>query len=77
MKKIQVAVRKKGATEAKTLDDAQMALKTTLERLRKKGLNPMQMCQKLTEHRVVPPGGGEWSYERVVAECENFKIALH
>ncbi|OED42928.1 hypothetical protein ACH42_11410 [Endozoicomonas sp. (ex Bugula neritina AB1)] len=77
MKQVKVAVRKKGTTESKTLNDADIELKSILERLRKKGLNPMQMCQKLGEHQVSPPGGGDWSYDRVVAECEKFKIALH
>ena len=77
MKQVKVAVRQKGSTETRTLNEADMELKTILERLRKKGLNPMQMCHKLAEHQVSAPGGGEWSYDRVVAECEKFKIALH
>ena len=74
MKQVKVAVRKKGAKEATTLDSDQEELKNTLLRLRKKGLNPMQMCHKLTEHQVVPPGGGEWSYDRVVEECQRLNI---
>lgn len=77
MKQVQIAVRKKGSREATVLDDTQQELKNTLERLRKKGLNPMQMCHKLVEHNVVPPGGGEWSYDRVVQECERLDVPYH
>ena len=77
MKQVKVAVRKKGTTETKAFSEADMELKTILERLRKKGLNPMQICQKLGEHQVSAPGGGAWSYDQVVAECDKFKIPLH
>ncbi len=77
MKQMKVAVRKKGARESLELSEVDKVLKTTLEKLRKKGLNPMQMCQKLIEHQVQPPVDGEWSYDRVVAECEKFRIPLH
>ena len=77
MKPIKVAVRKKGASDSASFSEADEELKMVLERLRKKGLNPMQMCNKLVEHEVSAPGGGAWSYDRVVAECEKFKIPLH
>ena len=77
MKQVKIAVRKKGSKEAAVLDEAQQELKNTLERLRKKGLNPMQMCHKLVEHSVAPPGGGEWSYDRVVQECERLDVPYH
>lgn len=74
MKQVKVAVRKKGARESHAPDEADTELKSVLERLRKKGLNPMQMCQKLIEHHVTPPGGGDWSYDRVVEECHRLKV---
>ena len=77
MKQVKVAVRKKGSKDAAVLDDVQQELKNTLERLRKKGLNPMQMSHKLVEHNVAPPGGGEWDYDRVVQECERLGVPYH
>ena len=58
MKQIKVAVRKKGIQEStQEFSEADNELKQTLERLAKKGLNPMQICQKLIEHDVKHPGG--------------------
>ncbi|MFK0571666.1 hypothetical protein [Endozoicomonas sp.] len=74
MKQIKVAVRKKGSKPAQALNEVDNELKQTLERLAKKGLNPMQMCQKLIEHGVHHPGGGDWTYDRVVEECERLKV---
>ena len=74
MKQIHVAVRKKGSKSAQTLSESDNELKQTLERLTKKGLNPMQMCQKLIEHGTSYPGKGEWSYDRVVQECQRLKV---
>ena len=45
MKQIKVAVRKKGSRDSRELSEADVEMKQTLERLAKKGLNPMQMCQ--------------------------------
>ena len=74
MKQIKVAVRKKGSKNAQEFSEGDNELKQTLERLAKKGLNPMQMCQKLIEHDVKHPGGGDWTYDRVVEECERLKV---
>lgn len=74
MKQVKVAIRKKGSRSAQEFSEADSELKQTLERLAKKGLNPMQMCQKLTEHGVRHPGGGEWTYDSVVEECERLKV---
>ena len=74
MKQIKVAVRKKGSKSTQSLSDVDNELKQTLERLAKKGLNPMQMCQKLIEHGVEHPDGGDWTYDRVVEECERLKV---
>ncbi len=74
MKQIKVAVRKRGARDSHELSEADVEMKQTLERLAKKGLNPMQMCQKLNEHHVHHPGGGDWTYDRVVEECERLKV---
>lgn len=74
MKQIKVAVRKKGSRDSQELSEADVEMKQTLERLAKKGLNPMQICQKLNEHDVHPPGGGDWTYDRVVEECERLKV---
>ncbi len=74
MKPIQVAVRKKGSKSTQTLSDADNELKQTLERLNKKGLNPMQICQKMLEQGVSYPGEGDWTYDRVVAQCQRLKI---
>ena len=74
MKQIKVAVRKKGSRDSHELSEADVEMKQTLERLAKKGLNPMQMCQKLNEHNVHYPGGGDWTYDRVVEECERLKV---
>lgn len=74
MKQIKVAVRKKGSRDSRELSEADAEMKQTLERLAKKGLNPMQMCQKLNEHNVYHPGGGDWTYDRVVEECERLKV---
>lgn len=74
MKQIKVAVRKKGSRDSRELSEADVEMKQTLERLAKKGLNPMQMCQKLNEHDVNHPGGGDWTYDRVVEECERLKV---
>ena len=74
MKQIKVAVRKKGSRDSRELNETDVEMKQTLERLAKKGLNPMQMCQKLNEHDVCHPGGGDWTYDRVVEECERLKV---
>ena len=74
MKQIKVAVRKKGSRDSRELTETDVEMKQTLERLAKKGLNPMQMCQKLNEHNVGHPGGGDWTYDRVVEECERLKV---
>ena len=74
MKQIKVAVRKKGSKSTLEFSEADNELKQTLERLAKKGLNPMQMCQKLIEHDVKHPGGGDCTYDRVVEECERLKV---
>ena len=73
MKQMKVAVRKKGSKIAQELSEADNELKQILERLTKKGLNPMQMCQKLIEHGVQHPGG-DWTYDRVVEECGRLKV---
>ncbi len=74
MKQVKVAVRKKGSRDSRELSEADVEMKQTLERLAKKGLNPMQICQKLNEHNVHHPGGGDWTYDRVVEECERLKV---
>ena len=74
MKQIKVAVRKKGSHSVAKMSEADEELKQTLERLEKKGLNPMQMCQKLIEHSVKYPGEGGWTYDRVVEECTRLKV---
>lgn len=74
MKQIKVAVRKKGSKSTQALSEVDYELKQTLERLAKKGLNPMQMCQKLIEHGVQHPGSGDWTYDSVVEECQRLKI---
>ena len=79
MKQIKVAVRKKGqvsagSEEGRSHDEA---LRQTLERLVKKGLNPMQMCLKLIEHEEPAPEGQVWSYDLVVSECKRLKIGHH
>ena len=77
MKQIKVVARQKGSRDSQSLNETQQELKATLRRLRKKGLNPMQMSHKLTEHQVVPPGGGEWTYDRVVEECKKLDVPTH
>ena len=75
MKQVKVIVGKKGSHERqKRLNEADEELKGTLERLKKKGLNPMQMCNKLIEHDVPLPGGSIWDYDRVVNECKRLKV---
>ncbi|MET4693548.1 hypothetical protein [Endozoicomonas lisbonensis] len=75
MKQIKVSVGKKGAhDEHEQLNSIDAELKSTLERLKKKGFNPMQMCNKLIEHKVTAPDGLPWSYDLVVSECKRLKI---
>ncbi|MGI9275565.1 MAG: hypothetical protein ACR2PT_12060 [Endozoicomonas sp.] len=74
MKQIKVAVKKRGEKEGEEPPESACVLKSTLERLKKKGLNPMQMSQKLTEHGVSAPDGQSWNYELVVAECKRLKV---
>lgn len=75
MKQIKVSVGKKGAhNQREHLDGVDTKLKSTLERLKKKGLNPMQMCNKLIEHEVAAPKENVWSYDLVVSECKRLKI---
>ena len=63
MKQIKVAVAKKGTHDQQSLSAEEQALQQILQRLHKKGLNPMQICHKLIEHEVAPPEGEEWSYD--------------
>ncbi|MDD7804183.1 MAG: hypothetical protein PUP46_01130 [Endozoicomonas sp. (ex Botrylloides leachii)] len=74
MKQLKVSVNKKGKHDRKTADNDNPELRILLERLKKKGLNPMQMCQKLQEHKVAPPSGEIWSYDLVVDQCKKLKI---
>ncbi|MRI34733.1 hypothetical protein EOPP23_17255 [Endozoicomonas sp. OPT23] len=78
MKQIKVAVRKKGEPDSSTdMQAHDSELRKTLERLLKKGLNPMQVCQKLIEHNEAAPEGKDWSYDLVVSECQRLKIDHH
>lgn len=74
MKRIKVAVAKKGTHDQQTLSADAQALQQTLQRLHKKGLNPMQICHKLIEHEVAHPEGKVWSYDQVVHQCQRFGI---
>ena len=75
MKQIKVSVGKKGThDEQEQFSDMDAELRSTLERLKKKGLNPMQMCNKLIEHEVTAPNDLSWSYDLVVSECRRLKI---
>ena len=74
MKQVKVQVRQKGSKVKAALRPEDTDLKSVLERLKKKELNPMQMCQKLIEHGVMPLDGGEWSYDKVVEECIRLKV---
>ncbi|AMO57285.1 hypothetical protein GZ77_16195 [Endozoicomonas montiporae] len=75
MKQVKVSVGKKGShDEQGQLNGIDAELRSTLERLKKKGLNPMQMCNKLIEHEVAAPGGLAWSYDLVVSECKRLKV---
>ena len=76
MKQIKVAVRKKGSRASTDVSEQDQELKQTLERLAKKGMNPMQMCQKLIEHGTRFPGEGSWTYDHVVEECRRLKVDL-
>lgn len=73
MKPIKVNVSKRGA-HSDGLGEADEALRQVLERLQKKGLNPMQICTRLTEQGVVPPEGDHWDYDLVVALCRKLKV---
>ncbi len=79
MKQIKVAVRKKGQPISSVEEDTgyDEELRKTLERLIKKGLNPMQVCQKLIEHSEPAPQGVSWNYDLVVSECKRLKIDHH
>ncbi|WP_422133044.1 hypothetical protein [Endozoicomonas sp. ALD040] len=74
MKQLQVAVKKRHQ-ENDEIDPHDAELKQTLERLKKKGLNPMQMCHKLIEHEEPAPKDRVWSYDLVVAECKRLKVS--
>lgn len=75
MKQVKISVGKKGTHDQhEELSSVDEALKSTLERLKKKGLNPMQMCQKLMEHAIAAPEADVWDYDLVVAECKRLKI---
>ena len=71
---IKVNVGKRGDHDEVHMDQTDEELREVLLRLKKKGLNPMQMCQKLTEHEVPPPGSDVWSYDTVVEQCKKLKI---
>lgn len=77
MKQLKVSVKKRGEQTSEKLSEQDEHIKSTLERLRKKGLNPMQMCQKLIEHDEVAPGGETWCYDLVVSECKRLKVPYH
>lgn len=75
MRQVKVTVGKKGSHDRQEqLSEADEELRSTLERLRKKGLNPRQMCNKLIEHGVPAPGDSVWDYERVVDECRRLRV---
>ena len=74
MKQLKVTVGKKGSHDTQALDSVDTELKEVLGRLKKKGLNPAQMCQKLLEHQVTAPSIDGWSYELVVNLCKKFKL---
>ncbi|WP_153301357.1 hypothetical protein [Endozoicomonas arenosclerae] len=75
MKQLKVAVKKRHQEETSN-DPHDIELKQTLERLKKKGFNPMQMCNKLIEHEEPAPEDQIWNYDLVVAECKRLKVSL-
>ncbi|WP_263078423.1 hypothetical protein [Endozoicomonas sp. Mp262] len=74
MKQLKVNVGKRGEHSKVSGEKEDNELRQVLERLKKKGLNPMQMCQKLIEHDVVPPEGESWSYDLVMEQCKKLRI---
>ena len=75
MKQMKVAVKKRHQ-ETDANDPHDVELKQVLERLKKKGLNPMQMCHKLIEHEEPAPKSEAWSYDLVVSECKRLKVLI-
>ncbi|WP_034831955.1 hypothetical protein [Endozoicomonas numazuensis] len=75
MKQLKVAVKKRDQ-ESEIRDPHDDELRQVLERLKKKGLNPMQMCHKLIEHDEPAPKSQSWSYDLVVEECKRLKVML-
>ncbi len=73
-KQLKVNVGKRGDHSESQLEQGDGELREVLVRLKKKGLNPMQMCQKLIEHEVTPPTNDAWSYDLVVEQCKKLKI---
>lgn len=73
MKQLKVAVKKRHQ-DGEVTDPHDAKLKQVLERLKKKGLNPMQMCHKLIEHEEPAPLDQVWSYDLVVEECKRLKV---
>ncbi len=74
MKQVKVNVGKRGEHDKKNICQEDLELKELLERLKKKGLNPMQICQKLTEYKVSPPTADAWSYSLVVEHCKRLDV---
>ncbi|PJE80298.1 hypothetical protein CI610_00725 [invertebrate metagenome] len=75
MKQITVNVSKRGNKQTDdTQNTTEIKLKEMLTRLKKKGLNPLQISEKLTEHGIEPPEGKSWNYAQVVALCKRLKI---
>lgn len=74
MKQLKINVGKKGEHQSKASIDDHSELKDVLEKLKKKGLNPRQICNKLIEHEVPSPAADEWSYDLVVEQCKRLKV---
>ncbi|WP_330927441.1 hypothetical protein [Candidatus Sororendozoicomonas aggregata] len=74
MSQVKINVGKRGEHDSKKVSQEDLELKALLERLKKKGLNPMQICQKLTEHKVSPPTADAWSYSLVVEHCKRLNV---
>ncbi|MDP0562428.1 MAG: hypothetical protein QS721_08920 [Candidatus Endonucleobacter sp. (ex Gigantidas childressi)] len=74
MKQIKINIGKRGDHDSDNLVTDHSELRTVLERLKKKGLNPMQMCQKLIEHDVSSPTSDGWNYDLVVEQCKKLEV---
>ena len=74
MKQLKGDIGKRGDHKDDSSPEDHSELRMGLERLKKKVLNPMQMCQKLIKHEVPAPSSASWDYDLVLDQCKTLNI---